>query len=86
MEALAIYSSNQEFFQPLLSAQLAGSLTALMPLCLSGCPVACLAHVSSCISLMELSLGCQDGSEDELGPKERAAVEQLTGLTDLHLL
>lgn len=85
LEELDISISNQQFFQPLLSSQLASGLTALTYMGLSGCPVSCLAHVNSCRALIELNVGCPDGLEEVLSPIEWAAVGDLVGLTELHL-
>jgi hypothetical protein len=85
LKELDISIGNQQFFQPLLSAQLASGLTALTYMGLSGCPVSCLAHVNSCRALIELNVGCPDGLEEVLSPIEWAAVGDLVGLTELHL-
>jgi hypothetical protein len=88
LEHLKIWHASQMLCDPSLSAQLFGgltALTALTALTLSGCPVACLAHVGSCVALRVLVMYCPDGLEEEPGSSEWAAVGKLTGLVELQL-
>jgi hypothetical protein len=87
LEVLQIWSGSKTglFCRPLLSAELAGSLTALTSLSMSGCHVSCLEHVGSCTALRVLELYCPDGSQEELSESGWAAVGELTGLVDLQL-
>lgn len=85
LQDLAVNSFHQNFYQPFLSAELAAGLTSLTRLALDGCPVACLTHLSTCVSLKVLSIGCADGFEEELGRSEWSAVGELTKLLELEL-
>jgi hypothetical protein len=85
LQDLAINSFNQSFYQPLLSGELTRGLTALTHLGLDGCCVSCLTHVSNCVSLKVLWLGCPDGLEEEMGQGEWSAVGELTELVELAL-
>lgn len=91
LEALEVCSANPTFFQPLLVSQLALGLTALTYLGVGGCPLSCLAHVSSCTALHALNFYCpedfepEEEYEQELGVSEWAALGELTGLVQLRL-
>jgi hypothetical protein len=85
LQRLAIITDSTEFLRPLLSAELAAGLTSLTELRLSGCPVAALKHVSSCVALRNLLATCPPNAEAELGPAEWEAVGCMTGLTQLQL-
>lgn len=86
LQELTINSFNQTFLQSYMSAELAAGLTALTRLELDGCRVSCLSHVSKCVSLKVLHMGCPDGLEEEMGPGDWAALGELTGLVELELL
>jgi hypothetical protein len=86
LQELTINSFNQSFLQSYMSAKLAAGLTALTRLELDGCRVSCLSHVSKCVCLKVLHMGCPDGLEVEMGPGDWAALGALTGLVELELL
>lgn len=85
LEVLEVVIADKAFCRPLLSFELAAGLTALTSLCMSGCHVSCLEHVSSCTALRVLEMYCPDGCVEELSETGWAAVGELTGLVDLQL-
>jgi hypothetical protein len=85
LQELAVRSVSHTFLKPYMPAEVARGLTALTSLVLEGCCVSCLAHLSSCVSLCVLEVGCADGLEEGLGAREWAALRALTGLVDLGL-
>jgi hypothetical protein len=85
LQHLSNQSTTYLLGRPLLSAELAAGLTSLTELLLGGCRVGVLRHVSSCVALRNLYVGCAAGTKEELGQAEWAALGCLTGLTRLKL-
>jgi hypothetical protein len=86
LQDLSISTLSKTFLQPPLPAQVAGGMTSLTSLELSGCLVSSIRHVGSCKALKKLTMSYTAAAEGELGAPEWVAVGQLTNLVQLHLL